>query len=125
MVQALLTGATLFLALYIGFSMGRFSAAEELQSRTNVESSDELTFTYCMSKDIKEAFQVSEGYLPMWAIENNIDVQISPEMKVVVHKQNGYNVIAKGSDYLIRDADGDFFCCPAEIFETIYQKIET
>ena len=124
MVQMLLIGAMLLLALYIGFSIGYSSAAEELESRSELESSDAPTFTYCMNKDIKEAFQVSGGCLPLWAIDDNIEVQISPEMKIIVHKQNGYNVIAKGSDYLIRDADGDFFCCPDTMFEASYQKIE-
>lgn len=124
MVQMLLTGVMLLVALYIGFCIGYSSAAEELELRSEPESSNAPTFTYCMNKDIKEAFKVSEGCLPLWAIDDNIDVQISPEMKIVVHKENGYNVVARGSDYLIRDADGDFFCCPDTMFEASYQKIE-
>lgn len=126
MVQIVLTMAVLLGALYIGFCVGYGTAQEELEStRTNSEQQEApMTFTYCMNKDIKEAFKISEGYLPMWAMADNIDIQISPEMKVVVHKENGYNVIARGSDYLVRDSDGDYFSCPESMFENTYKKIE-
>lgn len=126
MVQMVLTAAILLGALYIGFCIGYGVAQDELEStrRDHNQTEQPITFTYCMHKDIKEAFKVSDGYLPVWAMANNIDIQISPEMKVVVHKDNGYNVIAKGSDYLVKDADGDFFACPETMFENSYTKIE-
>ena len=125
MVQIMLTMAVLLGALYVGFCVGYVTAEDEFELKRNEPAEPENpTFTYCMNRDIKEAFQISEGYLPTWAIDDNIDIQISPEMKVVVHKENGYNVIAKGSDYLVKDADGDFFCCPEVMFDSNYSKIE-
>jgi len=89
------------------------------------DGKDEISFTYCRPTDIREAFKVVEGVLPKWALAPNIDVMISPEFKIIVHKDNGYNVVATQNDYLIRDSHGDYYACPIEMFETTYLKVET
>lgn len=82
-----------------------------------------VSFSCCPKHHIKEAFQVSGENIPIWAFAPNIDIYISPVRKIVVHKDNGYNVVAQGTDYLVLDQGGDFFSCPAEIFENSYSYV--
>lgn len=82
-----------------------------------------MTFSCCPKHNIKEAFQVSGENIPLWAFSPKIDIYISPVRKVVVHKENGYNVVAQGTDYLIHDQQGDFYACPAELFESSYSYV--
>lgn len=122
-------------SMAVGYWFGASSAieyADEWKELRNQESlpdhantEPEVVFSYCRPNDVREAFKVSEGVLPKWAFAPNIDVMISPEFKVIVHKENGYNVIATSRDYLVKDSDGDLFACPVDMFEANYVQIAT
>ena len=132
MVQLLLWFVLVIVILYIGYYCGVKNTIENsdiiegyfLEQRNNDDDEHVMSFTCCPSHQIKEAFQISSGNIPLWAFAPNIDIYISPQKKVVVHKPNGYNVVAIETDYLIKDSNGDFYSCPAEIFESNHSYIE-
>lgn len=119
------------IALFIGYQLGANVVVHNAEDfgLVNMEDGDQekiedVSFLYCQNNKICEAFQISSGCIPGWAFADNIDIYISPRRKVVVHRSNGYNVIAAEDDYLINNGDGDFFACPAQLFENTYTKID-
>lgn len=83
------------------------------------------TFTYCYKDSVCEAFQVGSDVLPYWAMQEGIDVIISPPVRVVLHGQDGKTILVQKGDYVVYYGEDRFSAIPQEDFERGFFKIET
>lgn len=102
--------AVILLSYWIGLSVlsevledhGFYPGTDGRWHHEDDPADEEPTFTYCLNESVCEAFRVGDTTIPTWAINmKELDVILSAQPRVVLHKADGSTATAREGDYVV------------------------
>ena len=87
------------------------------------EEQEDISFTYCFKPAVIEAFKVSGDYIPDWAIDKRIEIQILPAPQIIVRLEGKEPEVATANDYVAKNAAGEIWVISEKDIQEGFIKI--